>query len=56
MGKATDVIFLVILLAGLLIAFPEYINKILENKIYTIFVGLGIFMAIFFIWLKTQNN
>jgi len=56
MGKITDIIFLVVLLVGLLIAFPEYINKILENKIYTLFTGLGLFMIIFFIWLRTQSN
>ena len=55
MGKVNDIIFLIILLVGLLVAFPEYIQKVLANKMYTVLSGLVIVMIIFFIWLKTQK-
>ncbi len=56
MGDFKDIALFVVLLIGLLIAFPEYITKILENKIYTIFAGIGMIMIIFLVWLKIKNN
>jgi len=56
MGKAADIIFLIILLIAIFISFPEYLNKIFSNRLYTLLAILGVFMAIFLAWLKQHGN
>jgi len=51
-----DIVGLIMLIIGLLILFPEYYYKILENKLYMVGLGIAAFCVLFLIWLKVKTR